>query len=108
MLAAQKANCIQGWIKGSMTSRSKEVIPPLYCALVRPHLEYCIQFWGLQHKKDTELLARVQRRVTKMIRRLEHLPYKYRLSAAHTGADGNRMRGKGFKLEEGRFRIDIS
>jgi len=42
-----------------------------------------------------------------MIRRLEHLPYKYRLSAAHTGADGNRMRGKGFKLEEGRFRIDI-
>jgi len=53
-------------------------------------------------------LARVQRSVTKMIRRLEHLPYKYRLSAAHTGADGNRMRGKGFKLDEGRFRIDIS
>ena len=42
------------------------------------HLEYCVQFWGTQHK-DTELLERIQSMATKMIRGLEHLPYKDRL-----------------------------
>ena len=36
-LAAQKVNCILGYIKRSMTSRSREVILPLYSVLVRPH-----------------------------------------------------------------------
>jgi len=115
----------------------REVILPLYSALVRPHLESCIQLWSPQH---VELLERVQTRATNMIRGMEHLSYEERLrelglfilqkrrhwgdlmanfqclkgaykkagEGLFTRAFSDRTRGNDFKLKEGRFKLDMT
>ena len=79
-LVAKKASGILGCIKRSIAIASKlnELILPLYSAL-ETRLEYCVQFWATQCKRDTDILEQVQHRAKKMIKRLEHQSYEERL-----------------------------
>ena len=78
--AAIEANRKLGMIKRGLRNKSRAVMLTLYKAMVRPHLDYCIQAWRPHLRKDIDRLERVQRRGTKIIEGLEGLSYLDRLN----------------------------
>ena len=74
--------------------KEKQLSVPLYKAIVRPHLDYCIQAWRPYRKKDIDKLERIQRRATKIIPELRDLSYESRLlNCGLTPLETRRLRG---------------
>jgi len=74
-----KANSILGIIKRNFRYLSQEYFIMLYKALVRSHSEYVNTIWSPYKKCDIHVLEGAQRRATKLIRSIKHLPYENRL-----------------------------
>ena len=110
--AVKKANKLVGLIGRSFEFKSEKIILTLYNSLVRPHLEYCVQFWSPYYKKDIHKLERIQRRVTKMIPRLRNKPYEDRLSELNLfSLTKRRLRGdliQVFKMFKGHDNLEAS
>ncbi|TRZ12829.1 hypothetical protein HGM15179_014285 [Zosterops borbonicus] len=122
-LVAKRANDILAWIRNGVTSRSREVIPPLYSALVAKKtsgIMACIRnsvagivplcpngtgeatpqvlcpVLALHFKEEIEMLKRVQQRATKFMKGLENFSCEEQLEEVGF-----------FSLEKRRVREDL-
>ncbi|MEW8544372.1 MAG: reverse transcriptase domain-containing protein, partial [Candidatus Thiodiazotropha sp.] len=73
------ANRNLGIIFRTFMFMDKEMFLNLYKSMVRPHLEYATQIWSPKYKKDKIIIENVQRRATRLLKCIQHLPYHERL-----------------------------
>ena len=63
-------------IRRSFVNISKELFILLYTTYVRPHLEYCAPIWSPYLVRDIQVLDKVQKRATKLVKGDEKLSYE--------------------------------
>ncbi|PLS49478.1 hypothetical protein CYV29_15670, partial [Carnobacterium maltaromaticum] len=106
----KKAYGMLSFIGRGIEYKSWQVMLQLYRTLVRPHLEYCVQFWSPHYQKDVDALERVQRRFTRMLPGMEGASYEERLSRLGLfSLERRRLRGdliEVYKIMRGIDRVD--
>ncbi|KAK4826861.1 hypothetical protein QYF61_011898 [Mycteria americana] len=73
------ASCLGVLMDTKLTMSQQHALWQRRLMMVRTHLEYCVNFWSPQYKRDMDILERIQQRATKMVKELEHLSYEERL-----------------------------
>ena len=110
--AVLKANRILGMINRNIENKSKYVLLPLYRALVRPHLEFCVQAWNPHLMKDIVKLERVQKRAVRMMKDLGGGSYEDKLKELDLfSLEKRRIRGDMitvFRIVKGFDKVDSS
>ncbi len=94
--AANTARRLLFMVRRSFSELSKTAFTPLYCALMRPHLEYAMEANAPTLRADINQLERVQRLATRLVRGLRHVPHEERLRQLNL-----------FSLERRRLRTDL-
>ena len=106
----KKANGMLAFIAKGMEYKSREVLLQLYKVLVRPQLEYCVQFWSPYLRKDILALEGVQRRFTRLIPEMRGLAYEERLNRLGLySLEFRRLRGdliETYKIMKGLDRVE--
>ena len=93
--AEKKAQKLLGYIKRQFKNKNKEIVLTLYNSLIRPHLEYAVQFWAPSLRKDINRLEAVQARATKLIPSIRQLGYQRRLKHLNLySLETRRLRGQ--------------
>ena len=110
--AEKTAQKMVGYIKRQFRNRNKEIVMPLYKSLVRPQLEYAVQFWSPPLRKDISRLEAVQARATKLIPTVRQFRYEERLKRLNLySLEIRRLRGQlieTFKIFQGLTNIDYN
>ena len=108
----KKTQKLIGYIKRQFKYRNKETVLQLYTSLVRPHLEYAVQFWAPNLQKDINRLEAVQARATKLIPTLRNFGYRRRMERLDLfDLQTRRLRGQlieTFKILKGITKIDYN
>ena len=91
----KKSNRVLGFISRNFHYKDKDIMLPMYTSLVRPHLEFAIQFWSPHLRGDINKMERIQHRATKMIPELRFKTYPQRLEELKLiSLERRRLRGQ--------------
>ena len=105
-----KANRLVKLISLTFSCIDEETLLRLFTTLVRPHLEYGNIIWHPRHLISNLQIEKIQRRATKLVPRLKHLPYEDRLQTPNLPSMGFRRRRRAmiqvYKIMNGLDRLD--
>ncbi|KAF2368939.1 Reverse transcriptase domain [Trinorchestia longiramus] len=82
--SVKNASRVLDFIARNFEYKSRNIISPLYKALVWPHLEYAVQLWSPTLRRDFNKLEKIQPEVHEIFVRGRHLRHSSSLEDGHT------------------------